>query len=352
LSVVNCQYPMASVKGIVYQDGLLTIQAASNKPTISGAHSDEAELCKALDNGFVPATEKERVMEGKTATCAKEKEIVTFACQIRRVLEDDGLLYQTEHTERCFSLNLTSRRMMKLDKSIIFPFVDSFGNSPMDSYPEAVALNPFCPDNVLRLARKYQVALNRQNKVSTEKTNSNSARAKDAVVGDNQKFSGRDIISSNQIDRRSISFKSALLGMSSSDIAPKASNGTTSNASNKTTIIARSPSAIKEALLRWCQIKTKDYKNINITNFSSSWANGMAFCALIHHFYPDAFDFNALDPAQRKENLALAFQVAEKYGGIVPLLEVEDMLLMGDHPDYKCIFTYVQSFYRQLRNAD
>ncbi|KRX27685.1 Smoothelin-like protein 2 [Trichinella nelsoni] len=306
LSVVNCQYPMASVKGIVYQDGLLTIQAASNKPTISGAHSDEAELCKALDNGFVPATEKERVMEGKTATCAKDKEIVTFACQIRRVLEDDGLLYQ----------------------------------------------NPFCPDNVLRLARKYQVALNRQNKVSTEKTNSNSARAKDAVVGDNQKFSDRDIISSNQTDRRSISFKSALLGMSSSDIAPKASNGTTSNASNKTTIIARSPSAIKEALLRWCQIKTKDYKNINITNFSSSWANGMAFCALIHHFYPDAFDFNALDPAQRKENLALAFQVAEKYGGIVPLLEVEDMLLMGDHPDYKCIFTYVQSFYRQLRNAD
>ncbi|KAL1227285.1 Smoothelin-like protein [Trichinella spiralis] len=286
--------------------GLLTIQAASNKPTISGAHSDEAELCKALDNGFVPATEKERVMEGKTATCAKDKEIVTFACQIRRVLEDDGLLYQ----------------------------------------------NPFCPDNVLRLARKYQVALNRQNKVSTEKTNSNSALAKDAVVGDNQKFSGRDIISSNQIDRRSISFKSALLGMSSSDIAPKASNGTTSNASNKTTVIARSPSAIKEALLRWCQIKTKDYKNINITNFSSSWANGMAFCALIHHFYPDAFDFNALDPAQRKENLALAFQVAEKYGGIVPLLEVEDMLLMGDHPDYKCIFTYVQSFYRQLRNAD
>ncbi|OUC48827.1 hypothetical protein D917_05935 [Trichinella nativa] len=71
---------MASVKGIVYQDGLLTIQAASNKPTISGAHSDEAELCKALDNGFVPATEKERVMEGKTATCAKDKEIVTFAC--------------------------------------------------------------------------------------------------------------------------------------------------------------------------------------------------------------------------------------------------------------------------------
>ncbi|KRZ23034.1 Smoothelin-like protein 2 [Trichinella pseudospiralis] len=304
---------MASVKGIVYQDGLLTIAAASSKPTISAAHSEEAELCKALDNGFVPTTEKETVMDGKTATCTKDKEIVTFACQIRRVLEDDGLLYQ----------------------------------------------NPFCPDNVLRLARKYQVALNRQNKVSTEKVSKLTLFTKlyaNLCISDKWKFNTSKrcsgIISSNQTDRRSISFKSALLGMSSSDIAPKASNGTTSNAPNKTTIIARSPSAIKEALLRWCQIKTKDYKNINITNFSSSWANGMAFCALIHHFYPDAFDFNALDPAQRKENLALAFQVAEKYGGIVPLLEVEDMLLMGDHPDYKCIFTYVQSFYRQLRNAD
>jgi hypothetical protein len=29
-------------------------------------------------------------------------------------------------------------------------------------------------------------------------------------------------------------------------------------------------------------------------------------------------------------------------------LEVEDMLMMGDKPDWKCVFTYVQSFYRKF----
>lgn len=53
------------------------------------------------------------------------------------------------------------------------------------------------------------------------------------------------------------------------------------------------------------------WQNINITNFSSSWANGLAFCALTHHFYPDAFDYNTLDARNRRHNLDLAFRVAE-----------------------------------------
>ncbi|KAM3724165.1 Smoothelin [Dirofilaria immitis] len=108
------------------------------------------------------------------------------------------------------------------------------------------------------------------------------------------------------------------------------------------------PSSIKNALLRWCQIKLQNYP-IEITNFSSCWADGMAFCALIHRFVPDSFDFNSLNPRNRRENLDLAFRIAEK-NGIVPLLEVDDMLLMGDRPDWKCIFTYVQSFYKVFKD--
>ncbi|VDM48967.1 unnamed protein product, partial [Toxocara canis] len=93
------------------------------------------------------------------------------------------------------------------------------------------------------------------------------------------------------------------------------------------------PSSIKEALLRWCQHKLQGYP-VNVTNFSSSWADGMAFCALIHRFAPEAFDFNMLDPRNRRGNFELAFKVAEDHG-IVPLLEVEDMLMMGDRPDWK-----------------
>jgi hypothetical protein len=73
----------------------------------------------------------------------------------------------------------------------------------------------------------------------------------------------------------------------------------------------RSANSIKDALLRWCQNKTRDYPSVRVENFSTSWADGMAFCALIHHFCPNAFDFNALNPRDRKANLELAFTVAE-----------------------------------------
>ncbi len=50
---------------------------------------------------------------------------------------------------------------------------------------------------------------------------------------------------------------------------------------------------------------------MDIQNFSSSWADGMAFCALIHQYVPHTFDFKRLNPRNRKGNFELAFKVAE-----------------------------------------
>uniref|UniRef100_A0A6G1RF02 Smoothelin n=1 Tax=Hypotaenidia okinawae TaxID=2861861 RepID=A0A6G1RF02_9GRUI len=36
----------------------------------------------------------------------------------------------------------------------------------------------------------------------------------------------------------------------------------------------------------------------------------------------------------------------------VPLVEVEDMMIMGKKPDAKCVFTYVQSLYNHLRRHE
>jgi len=40
-------------------------------------------------------------------------------------------------------------------------------------------------------------------------------------------------------------------------------------------------------LLEWCKEVTKDYNNVKVTNLTTSWRNGMAFCAIIHHFAPE-----------------------------------------------------------------
>lgn len=112
--------------------------------------------------------------------------------------------------------------------------------------------------------------------------------------------------------------------------------------------LQRSPSTVKDMVLAWSQAKTRGYEHVDIQNFSGSWANGMAFCALIHYYFPKAFNYGKLNPKNRKGNFKLAFKVAEDLAGVYPLLDVEDMLLMGNKPDWKCVFTYVQALYRAL----
>ncbi|CAK6964519.1 smoothelin-like protein 2 [Scomber scombrus] len=113
-----------------------------------------------------------------------------------------------------------------------------------------------------------------------------------------------------------------------------------------------SASGIKQILLEWCRSKTIGYQNIDIQNFSSCWSDGMAFCALVHSFFPLEFDYNTLDPANRKHNLQLAFTTAEEQADCLRLIEVDDMLEMGDRPDPMCVFTYVQSLYNHLKQFE
>lgn len=113
-----------------------------------------------------------------------------------------------------------------------------------------------------------------------------------------------------------------------------------------------SASSIKQILLEWCRSKTIGYQNIDIQNFSSSWSDGMAFCALVHSFFPTEFDYNVLTPTDRKHNFELAFGMAEAKAGCDRLIEVEDMMVMGRKPDPMCVFTYVQSLYNHLRKFE
>ena len=53
-----------------------------------------------------------------------------------------------------------------------------------------------------------------------------------------------------------------------------------------------------------------------IRNSSISFNDGMAFCAIVAAYDPSAIDLSKLHPRNAKENLALAFQVAEEKLGI------------------------------------
>jgi hypothetical protein len=55
----------------------------------------------------------------------------------------------------------------------------------------------------------------------------------------------------------------------------------------------------------------KNLKGVKITNFSSSFADGLAFCAIMHNNMPDAFDFNNLSSSDRRRNFELAFETAQ-----------------------------------------
>ncbi|VDP33192.1 unnamed protein product [Schistosoma margrebowiei] len=62
----------------------------------------------------------------------------------------------------------------------------------------------------------------------------------------------------------------------------------------------------------WMEVEKKaQNRGVDIQNFGSSWGDGLAFCALIHHFYPDSFDFSTLDPKNKRANFELAFEKAE-----------------------------------------
>ncbi|XP_072573244.1 uncharacterized protein [Paramormyrops kingsleyae] len=94
-----------------------------------------------------------------------------------------------------------------------------------------------------------------------------------------------------------------------------------------------------QSLLQWCQGVTQGYKGVKISNFSTSWRNGMAFCAILHHFCPDRVNYEMLDPYDIKENNRMAFSGFADLG-ISPLLSSSDMMLRAV-PDRLIVMTYL-----------
>uniref|UniRef100_A0A8C5DQG1 Cytospin-A n=1 Tax=Gouania willdenowi TaxID=441366 RepID=A0A8C5DQG1_GOUWI len=100
----------------------------------------------------------------------------------------------------------------------------------------------------------------------------------------------------------------------------------------------------RNALLKWCQKKTEGYQNIDITNFSSSWNDGLAFCAVLHTYLPAHIPYQELSSQEKRRNFILAFQAAESVG-IKCTLDINDMV-HTERPDWQSVMTYVTAIYK------
>ncbi|XP_056882666.1 EH domain-binding protein 1-like protein 1 isoform X20 [Takifugu flavidus] len=94
-----------------------------------------------------------------------------------------------------------------------------------------------------------------------------------------------------------------------------------------------------QSLLEWCQEVTQGHKGVKITNFSTSWRNGLAFCAILHHFHPKKINFEMLDPYDIQHNNKKAFDGFAELG-ISRLMEPSDMV-MPPVPDRLIVMTYL-----------
>ncbi|NXU96492.1 MICA2 monooxygenase, partial [Cettia cetti] len=103
-------------------------------------------------------------------------------------------------------------------------------------------------------------------------------------------------------------------------------------------------------LLTWCQKQTEGYRNVNVTDLTTSWKSGLALCAIIHRFRPDLIDFDALNEEDVVRNNQLAFDVAEQEFGIPPVTTGRELGSAGE-PDKLSMVLYLSKFYELFRGT-
>lgn len=92
-------------------------------------------------------------------------------------------------------------------------------------------------------------------------------------------------------------------------------------------------------LLEWCKEVTAHYPGVRVTNLTTSWRNGLAFCAIINHFRPDLVEMDNLSPQNVRHNCKIAFDAGEVLG-IPRVIDPADMDVLTV-PDKLAVMTYL-----------
>ncbi|XP_061664168.1 uncharacterized protein ehbp1l1a isoform X4 [Syngnathoides biaculeatus] len=165
-----------------------------------------------------------------------------------------------------------------------------------------------------------------------ESSSSSSAANEEAIPGIVQTIVGVFHKGSSHVDKNN----TQVLGFHQTLTPTKPEDGLASpeNLSGSQILVTSS-----QSLLEWCKEVTQGHKGLKITNFSTSWRNGLAFCAILHHFHPEKINYELLDPYDIKHNNKRAFDGFAELG-ISRLMEPSDMVMLAV-PDRLIVMTYL-----------
>ncbi|NWU96524.1 UTRO protein, partial [Upupa epops] len=102
----------------------------------------------------------------------------------------------------------------------------------------------------------------------------------------------------------------------------------------------------EKILLSWVRQSTRPYSQVNVLNFTTSWADGLAFNAVVHRHKPELFSWDKVMKMSPVERLEHAFSIAKNHLGIEKLLDPEDVAVQL--PDKKSIIMYLTSLFEVL----
>lgn len=110
----------------------------------------------------------------------------------------------------------------------------------------------------------------------------------------------------------------------------------------------------KDALINWANkhleqavaMNGEHSSTLNVQDFSHSWRDGKAFLGILNRYMPDKINWDQVRKQTNKQNLQLAFNLAESEFSVTKLLDAEDVDVAA--PDEKSLITYVSSLFEAL----
>lgn len=224
----------------------------------------------------------------------------------------------------------------------------SIRSKPSGELADAASLSPTSPPVATVRPRSEPVRPTQLHRTESEVFLRSPARPLEtrASMSDATSYSGNSV--SVKTSPPPLGLRSGILSASDLPSAESTSSCSSLASDRKDPLagLVKNGGSKRNALLKWCQTRTADYPNIDITNFSSSWNDGLALCALMHTYLPQQVPFESLTSSDVRHNFQVAFRAAESVG-ITTSLDIEE-LASSDRPDWQSIMTYITAIYKHF----